>query len=228
MGLDGVELIMEIEDEFGITISAFDGPEMRTVADLVAQCLERIHATETTRCHSLPCFLSLRQLVRDVVSDQRFKVRPRDKVENRLNDTERKRLWRRLPELLKTLPPELRRPSWLRKTLVISVLAFPIILMAVFPWHEKNLVLILLASLAFPVILHLTTTGLRTRTPAGYSSFGDITKRIVGLRVATKPPARTDYETVFSIVKNIIVEQLGVQPADVVPAARFVEDLGVG
>lgn len=35
MGLDGVEMIMEVEDEFGITIPDSDASEMRTVGDLV-------------------------------------------------------------------------------------------------------------------------------------------------------------------------------------------------
>ena len=38
----------------------------------------------------------------------------------------------------------------------------------------------------------------------------------------------TNYESVFSIVKRIVVEQLGVGDNEVTPSARFVEDLGVG
>lgn len=227
MGLDGVELVMEVEDEFGITILDSEATGMRTVGDLVQLCLERIQATKSMRCHSLPCFLSLRHLIRDVRNDHDFKLRPRDNVENCLEESDRKILWRRLPELLRTTPRQLRRPKWLRKTLVLIVLGFPILLMAVFPWHVEILILILFATVAFGIVLNWLTIGLRTRTPAGYTTFGDITKRMVGLSVATNPPADAGYDTVFSIVKRIVVEQLGVDDDEVVPTARFVEDLGM-
>jgi len=85
-----------------------------------------------------------------------------------------------------------------------------------------------LAWTLFGIALNWLTTGFRTRTPQGYDTFGAITKRVVGLNVATKLPSETDYESVFSMVKRMVVEQLVVDDEEVVPAARFVEDLGMG
>ena len=230
MGLDGIELVMEVEDEFGITIPDSDMEEMRTVGDLVAICFDRINATTTERCPSLPCFFSLRRLVREVLNEPELKIRPRDKVEDYLQVSDRKSLWRRLPELLESTPRELRRPPWLRKTLVLTVLAFPLVLIAAFPllWAAEILVLVLFATFGFGIALNLLTIRFRTETPDGYDTFGDITKRIIGLKIATNPPENVDYENVFLIVKRIVVEQLGVEFEEVVPEARFVEDLGVG
>ena len=228
MGLDGVELIMEVEDEFGITIPDSDAAEMRTVGDLVTLCFDRIHATKTMRCPSMPCFLSLRRLVREVRNDPELKLRPGDVVEDLLKVTERKRLWRRLPELLDSAPRELRRPPWFRKTLVVVVLAFPVALLVVCPWRAEFMLLIWMATFGFGILLNLLTLRFRTRTPSGYDTLGDITKRMVGLQIATNPPDRDDYESVFAIVKQLVVDQLGVEYDEVVPGARFVEDLGVG
>ncbi|QDT41777.1 acyl carrier protein [Gimesia alba] len=58
--------------------------------------------------------------------------------------------------------------------------------------------------------------------------FGCVAKRIVGLSIATNLHAEAAYNTVFSIVKEIVVEQLGVDDDKVVPTAIFVIDLGVG
>ncbi|WP_145179601.1 hypothetical protein [Gimesia aquarii] len=88
--------------------------------------------------------------------------------------------------------------------------------------------MIWLATIALGIILHLSTIGLRTRTPKGYQTFGDITKRMVGLTIATNPPTQTDYDFVFSIVKEIVIDQLGVDDDEIVPTARFIQDLGVG
>jgi acyl carrier protein len=228
MGLDGVALVMAIEDKFGFTIPDDVNSEIRTVDDLVGFCLDRIHAADTVYCPSLSSFLSLRHLVRDIRNDPDLRLRPRDHVETVLDESDRKRLWQQLPELLKSHPRELRRPAWLRKTLVVVVLSFPIALMAVFPWHVEILTLIWLAAIALGMILNRLTIKMRTRTPDGYTTFGDITKRIVGVTVATNPPAKTDYDSVFSIIKEIIVDQLGVDDDEVVPTARFVQDLGLG
>lgn len=227
MGLDGVELVMAIEDRFGITIPDSVSSEIRTVDDLVGFCLDRIHAADSVYCPSLSSFLSLRCLVREIRNDPDLRLRPRDNVETVLEESDRKRLWQQLPELLKSHPRELRRPAWLRKTLVVVVLGFPIVLMAVLPWHIEILTLIWCATIAWGMLLHWLTINLRTRTPDGYTTFGEITKRIVGVTVATNPPAETDYDTVFSIIKEIVIDQLGVDDDEVVPTARFIQDLGL-
>ncbi|MCH9655956.1 MAG: hypothetical protein K0U86_08420 [Planctomycetes bacterium] len=226
MGLDGVQLVMEIEEEFGITIPDSIYSELRTVGNLVDFCLERIHASKTVSCPSLTCFLSLRRLVRDVSKDPDLRIRPRDNIEEGLPESDRKQFWRRLPELLKTTPPALRRPPWLRKTLGLIVLGFGVYLMALTPpWHIEVLILICCATIALGIILHWSTIGLRTRTPEGYKTFGEITKRMVGLTIATNPPTDQEYDSVFSIVKRIIVDVLGVDGDEVIPTARFIEDL---
>jgi len=228
MGLDSAELVMNVEDVFGITISDSDASEMCTVGDLVSLCIDRIHAAKTMQCPVLACFLSLRQLVRDIRNDPDFRIGPRDKVEERLNESERQLLWRRLPDLLQTAPRELQRPPWVRRLLVLVVLGFLILLMCLVPWQASTLLLIVYATYAFGMILNWLTIGSRILTPDGYGTFGEIAKRIVGLNMATNPPDNSDYGSVFSIVRRIIIEQLGVDEDEVVPTARFIEDLGVG
>ena len=233
MGLDTVELVMEVEDEFGITIPDSAASEIHTVGDLVSLCMDRILASKTARCESLPCFLSMRRLVREVLKDPELRIRPRDKVEESLESSDRQRFWKRLPELLACEPRALRRPPWLRNTLVATVLAFPFVLMSTVPlmfefFVPEFLVLISFATFGFGIALYLLTLRFRTRTPDGYTTFGDITTRMVGLKIATNPPANVEYDNVFSIVKRIVVEQLGAEDDEVVADARFVEDLGVG
>ena len=90
------------------------------------------------------------------------------------------------------------------------------------------LVMIAFATFVFGITLNWLTIGFRSRTPKGYKTFGDITQRLVGLDVATNPTVENDYESILSIVKRLVSEQLGVDDEEVIPTARFVEDLGVG
>src|SRR5258708_7600361 len=110
MGMDGLELIMEVEEHFGITIKDSEVERIRTVGDLVALIRSRIVAATIVTCPTLPAFLAIRRLVRDVANDNRLRVRPRDEVIALLSPRLRRRLWRRLPELLGSAPMLLVRP----------------------------------------------------------------------------------------------------------------------
>jgi len=116
MGLDAVELVMDVEDRFGITITDAEATSIRTVGDLVELCRQRIVAIDATRCRSLPCF----------------------------------------------------------------------------------------------------------------TTFGDITRRMVGIHAVTKPCASSEPAAVLDELRPIIAATLGVHKDKVVPTARFVEDLGMG
>lgn len=228
MGLDGYELVMEVEDEFGITISDAEMIELRTVGDLVDLCLNRITAAQQKDCVLLPSHRSLQTLVRDVLGDPEFKMHSKDKLEQHLNVKQLRALWARLPKLLKTSPQQLRRPLWMRRTLISLVLCLPIALLFALPRQLEFLVLAWFATVGFGICLHLATDGMRSVPPDGYATFGEITKRIVGAKVATTPPLNSDYESVFASVKQMVVSQLGVEEDEVHREARFVEDLGVG
>lgn len=226
MGLDGVELVMSIEEEFGITIPDSDAQAMRTVGDLVEICFVRINAAKKLQCVSLPCFLAIRRLAREVCGDDELKIRPSTFVQDCLDKTERRLFWKRLPEILQSHPKPLRRPALLRAFLVFVVLAFPVIMISAIQWPLDKLLLIGITAFALPIILHLATKMFRTIPPYGYRTFGDVTKRMVGLQIATKPPVQTDYDSVFAIVRTIIVERLGFEEEEITPDARFIEDLG--
>ena len=78
MGLDGVELVMEVEDHFGITIQESTAEGFRTVGDLVSLIHERLTNAQRTYCASLPAFLKLRATIRESSGNGSLRIRPRD------------------------------------------------------------------------------------------------------------------------------------------------------
>jgi hypothetical protein len=60
MGLDAVELVMEVEDRFEIFIWDEDASKIRTVGDLVTLVEARIAVTRAKICPTLEAFLGLR------------------------------------------------------------------------------------------------------------------------------------------------------------------------
>ena len=76
--------------------------------------------------------------------------------------------------------------------------------------------------------LHFGTIGYRISPPAGWSTFGEVTRKIVGISMATKRLNIRTEEEILAELRPIIVDVLGVNAKEIVPTARFIEDLGVG
>ena len=50
MGLDGVEIVMDVEDHFGITIADGEAEQIRTVGELLALIQARLDAAAAATC----------------------------------------------------------------------------------------------------------------------------------------------------------------------------------
>jgi hypothetical protein len=58
-------------------------------------------------------------------------------------------------------------------------------------------------------------------------TFGEITKKLVGVRVATKMIHLRSEDEVLNELRPLLVGVLGVDASEIVPSARFIEDLGM-
>ena len=229
MGLDAVELLMDVEDHFGITIQDSESASTFTVGDLVAIIQKRTNISHEKRCFSLLAFLKLRRCVRDITRDDNFRLRPRDPVVQYLAQSDRRELWDRLGSLLGTRPRDLRRPRWLR--MILNVLTTALLLLAVsIPFSIDIAILPLALAIAAVAILVLywITTPFCTVPPDDWTTFGDISRKLVGVVAATKQTNLRSTDDILLELRPLIVNVLSVDSDEVVPDARFVEDLGVG
>jgi len=229
MGLDAVEIVMDVEDHFGITIQNAEAEHVRTVADLVALIQGRISAAHEAYCPMLPAFLKLRTTVRDATGDKTFRIRPRQRIADRLSIPQRRQLWKRLSELLGSTPRGLRRPQLLRQILGTSVVALLGIALITAVAIDVRILPVTLAVAAFCIfLLHIVTVQFRTVPPAEWVTFGDITAKLVGVTFATKQLQLRTADDILCELRPLIVDVLGVDGEKVVPDARFVEELGGG
>lgn len=150
----------------------------------------------------------------------------------RLDSDERRQLWRRLEELLGSRPRALQRPDWLERPLavlfcgsVFAVCFAPFITLVPFGWYGLVAVPLLVLG---TIGSYLLTRPWRVYPPAGYETFGDITRRLVGLEAATVGWPVGSRDLLMADLRVIVSDQLGVEPDEVVPEARFVEDLNMG
>ena len=229
MGLDSVEIVMDVEDHFGITIQDAETEHVRTVADLVALIQGRISAANEVYCPSLPAFLKLRTTVRGAIGDEVFRIRPRQRIADRLSAPQRLQLWKRLPEMLGSPPRDLCRPLLLRQmlcALVVVLLGSALLVGVAIDIRSLPATIAIAGFCTF--LLHIVTVPFRTVPPTEWVTFGDVTAKIVGVTSATKQRQPRSADDILCKLRPLIVDVLGVDGDEVVPGARFIEDLGVG
>src|SRR5687768_4924872 len=76
MGLQGVELVMAIEDEFGISIPDHDASRLETVGQIYDYVRQRLSATRGPRCVSQATFYRVRAALAALTGVPQATIRP--------------------------------------------------------------------------------------------------------------------------------------------------------
>lgn len=231
MGLDTVELVMEIEDAFDISIPDDQASKMLTVRGLYEFILQKTaHSDlESKACITAAAFYELRRHMRSIGLIQ-TDIRPKTKLEDALPLMGRRSYWQTLSSMMDLRFPRLRRPSWLSRLncfIVILVVAGSFLGFA----HLAPVVRILAAlvvGIGAAATLWLLTQPYAIYPAATCSTIRDFVTSIVAINYTT---LATRYSTrsptnVWNALQLIVAEQLGVDRSAVVPHARFVQDLG--
>ena len=245
MGLDVVELVMEVEDEFGIRISDADFEHVVTVADLERLVLLRVPSQQQTEvlqssqpgCRSLRVFLGLRATLRDVVPSVPQRIRPSDSLEELLPALNRQHYWKAWSRKTRVPLPSLRVPPVEDAILEFASKFFGLWAVAAFIVMTMLLTklqgeAILAAGGAFVVLLilamfmaHLRNVWLPRLMPDGVATMGDLVRQ---LQPHMMPDDQESFRgaTVLERLRQIIHEQLSIPLDQIHPHSRFVDDLG--
>lgn len=139
MGLEMVEVVMELEDEFRISIRDEDLADVRTVGDLHDLIVAKLGLRELDSvCITSHIFYALRRALTEVTGLPRDRITPATEVDELLPARQRPRLWRlwrsrsgiRLPRLL--LPEPLETVV----QVVIAVVTAGVAVTSLYAWHH--------------------------------------------------------------------------------------------
>lgn len=242
MGLDTVELVMEVEETFDISIDDRDAEEIVTLGDLHRYVVARL-ALKDRKIHPCPTaavFYRLRRALMAVVPIDRRRIRPASRVEDFVPAGRRREVWEALGRQLHFVVPPLVFPPVMRGAIAAVVLAG-----ALLAWSLLACIVLRgerFGTLAAPVWLLLINGPLvvwvgtcrlvrpcATALPAGCETLGGTVETLVrmnygrlDLREAT---AGRDDQAVWEAVRAIVAEQTGVKAEELTKDMSFTDDL---
>jgi len=220
MGLDGIEILMAVEEEFQIEIGYADASKCKTVGQLVEVVCSHVCHDPKEPCPSQQGFYQVRRALVEALHVKRSTVRPDTRLDQLFAVKSRRREWKRFMSVL-VGPGEpmvgLVRPRWL--SILIPIVSLSVGL-AIFKW--QFLFLALLCAFVLAIALSYLTIPFMRCFPTKYSYVKDLLRF-----VKTTSPRTWNSEQVFQTIRAIIVEQMRVAPSAVTMEADFVHDLGV-
>lgn len=240
MGLDAVEILMQVEEVFDISIDDSAAVKLLTPRDLIEAIVSKVELADSAGCLTQRAFNLLRKALLRHLPLKRREIAPSIPLASLVPKEIRKELLKKLAAELGTGPlPELVRPPSLVTLLTIQSLAAAIaagfIVHKFAPETAKTALLVigLIAAVVTHVGAWMATTGASTEFPPLTATVGDLARWVLAhkqdLAVAvqpTPPAGRWTREQVAARVREIVVDQLDC--ADTYREdASFVDDLGL-
>jgi hypothetical protein len=218
MGLDTVELVLAIEEEFGVPINDNDAAELTTPSQVTDYLFARIDRARNT-CSSQARFYRLRRALVATLGVRREAIRVDTRIES-LISKDRRRAWDSLRrELVPNHIPRLERHPHLLAMLILILPALLILspgFVAVWPGPSGFGGFVLL-SLLFNVLSY----PMGSRVPRDTQTLGALVPYIGSL------PSRTwSRQDVLERVMELTAHQLGLRHDEIGEHSHFVRDLG--
>ncbi len=231
MGLDTVELVMEIEEAFDISIPDDRASKMLTVGDVYNFILEKTadSTLKSSTCLTAAAFYELRRHVRSLGLSH-SSIRPKTQLDRVIPLIGRRAYWQALSSRMDLRFPRLGRPSWL--ALLNCMLVAIGVSAAFLGFAQQSVVAGIFAAamcgVGSSVILMFLTQSFAIYPASTCSTIRDLVTNLVAINyntLATRYSTRNPTD-VWNALQLIVAEQLGVDRSAVAPHARFVQDLG--
>lgn len=229
MGLDGVELVMALEEAFGVSISDGNAEQAvtpRMVGDII---FSKLQATNEATCQSQRAFYLLRKAFIRRFNLNRTAVAPDMTFRRLIPVNAEPQFWQELKNDIHARSwPVLVRPRWMVWLLTASVCAvflgsFWMFYKIVPVGVEFATILGAVLAIATWILFIRLTNQFMVRIPHCIKTLRDIVPYAI-----TSDQIKWTREQVSAVVKKIVLEQLDISEAQYREDTHFVKDLGLG
>ena len=216
-GHDPVALLMQVEDGLGVRIPDAHAERLRTMGDLYDYILARLQPYQSAACLTSAVFYEVRRALCELCGAERRRIGPDARLEALMPELIRRECWRRLGAAV-ALPmfPELRRPAWVVRTLVVAAVMTLIARMACWcwGWSATSLIAMTVLCLLAGRLASWATRPLAIRLPARCESVGGLVRRLVEANFGRRADVvrRIDPADVWEALRLIVSNHWGVSP----------------
>jgi len=219
MGLDGVEMVMAVEDAFGVAITDAEAEAATTPGKLIDLIVSKISAHFSSKCHSMVTFHQVRKALVERVGIPRESVRLHTDLRRLDVNLSESALWVLLEN---THPhpqwPRLYPPIWVGRLIGFLCITGAVVLFIRQPQWEG----ILVGAISLLMGLCIWQQH-RSRIPGRYASIRKLIRRLPAEGISNWTRANIARE-----VRSIVIGQLGLKEGEYREDAHFVRDLGMG
>ncbi len=218
MGLDGVSLVIAIEEGFGVTIADAEAEACLTPAAVIDLVFSKLRVSDQRVCVTQRAFYALRHGLVRTLGVARREVDLGTDVRSLQKGRSEREMWSDLRSAVHARTwPALTRPRWLTAGLWILSLGTFGALISQFHWVIAATATGLVATAAARL-----TRRFRTCIPARYSRLRELIPF-----AATSDTIVWTRDQVASLVKKLVIEELGLKEDQYREDAHFVKDLGM-
>jgi len=217
MGLDLVELVLAIEDEFGVQIDDADASRLATPGDVSKYLYARLQKSDDAPCLSQVAFYRLRKAIRQTFGIDRRVIRPNLALSSIVSGNV-KANWRALQSAVGAKKfPRLQRKKLL---FIFLVIVLPALAALFISNPQTSIARLVLNFVVVSTIVNLITMNLGTEIPKSASTIAQLVRYV-------PIPKQTawSYSNVLERVIQLTSVQLGIPLNEIGEYSHFVKDL---
>ncbi len=219
MGLDGVELVIATEEQFGIKLSDAEAERCRTPGQLVDLVLSKLRLRDDAPCVHQRAFHLLRRGLIQVSGAERRSIRLDTKLIAGSRHRHTPEFWHALRDAVGARSwPRLERPRWVVGLLWLVFFGT----CAALTWWTSLAAVAVVGGFLMVVVGNRVTKSCGTTIPAGCA-----TVRGLIPHVTSSPMVSWSREQVAPRVRNLVEDILSLSPGQYREDADFVKDLGL-
>lgn len=223
MGLDTVELLLELEDAFGIKIPDNEATGLVTIGDIIDCVASKLGEASGQTCATASVFYQLR---RDLVSRfgvTRLSVRPNTSWASLLTPQLFRRFWAKLRANEELLPSLRLSHRW-----ILAIWVGATVGGVVFMYYSQSSFIAVVLTALLGLLAHRLSTCLAGIAPQTCQTIGD-TALFIAIRRPTKDiEHRMTTAEIEKKVRLIISQELKVPIEKLERELKIVNDLGLG
>ena len=232
MGLDSVEILANVENAFGITISNYEAEKITTVGDIHNVVWRNVQGRQSMRCRSQQLFYRLRYILINKFNVTHECIVPQASLNKVFPKNNRRLKYHRLQKELNLKLPELVLPPiWARALTVTGITLIPgmlaVALVLSYGYHRTRW-LYLLPALGLLATIFISNILDAVRVQFRPDKMRDYTQAVLALNYGTlMQESSLSRKEMEIVINNIIAETIGLELHEILPEKSLTDDLGI-